>query len=53
VEGYDRQETRRRVRGIEQTMGRVLDEAEATGTTPLAAAYSLARKRLSEAGDQR
>jgi leucine dehydrogenase len=53
VEGYDRQETRKRVRGIEQTMGRVLDEAEATGTTPLAAAYSLARKRLSDAGDQR
>jgi leucine dehydrogenase len=53
VEGYDRKTARERVRGIEQTMHRVFDEADAIGTTPLAAAYSLARQRLSAAGDQR
>jgi leucine dehydrogenase len=53
VEGYDAGETRRRVRGIRQTMERVFDEADANGATPLAAAYSLARNRLSEAGDRR
>jgi leucine dehydrogenase len=45
-DGYDRDRALRRVRGIEDTMSELLDEAEAAGTTPLAAAYHLARRRL-------
>jgi leucine dehydrogenase len=53
VEGYDAKRVHDRVLGIEQTMARVLEESEAAGVIPLAAAYRLARKRLSEAGDAR
>jgi leucine dehydrogenase len=53
VEGYDAERVRGRVLGIEQTMARVLEEADSAGVTPLAAAYRLARKRLREAGDAR
>jgi leucine dehydrogenase len=49
-EGYDAGRTRRRARGIEETMTAIFDEAERLGTTPLAAAYTLARRRLAEAG---
>ena len=45
-EGYDPREARRRVAGIEDTMDEVLDEAESSGVTPLAAADALARRRL-------
>jgi leucine dehydrogenase len=45
-EGYDPREARRRVAAIEDTMGEILDHADAAGTTPLAAAYALARGRL-------
>jgi leucine dehydrogenase len=44
--GYDPAEARRRVDGIERTMGEILDEAAAGGTTPLAAADRLARRNL-------
>ena len=44
--GYDPGEARRRVDGIERTMSEILDEARATGGTPLAAADRLARRRL-------
>jgi leucine dehydrogenase len=46
--GYDRERALRRVRGIEDTMGELLDEAEVLETTPLAAAYRLARRRLEQ-----
>jgi leucine dehydrogenase len=46
LEGWDPVVGRRRAAGIEQTMGELLDEAEATGVTPLTAAYQLARRRL-------
>jgi leucine dehydrogenase len=48
--GYDPGRTRRRVLGIEETMHQIYDEAEQSGTVPLAAAYALARKRLADAG---
>jgi leucine dehydrogenase len=51
-EGYDRERALLRVRGIEDAMDELLDEAEAEETTPLAAAYRLARRRLEE-GDHR
>jgi leucine dehydrogenase len=44
--GYESAEARRRVDGIERTMGEILDEAAAGGTTPLAAADRLARRNL-------
>jgi leucine dehydrogenase len=44
--GYEPAEARRRVDGIERTMSTILDEAAASGTTPLAAADRLARRRL-------
>jgi leucine dehydrogenase len=47
--GYDVREARRRVAGVKETMGAVLDEAESGGITPLAAADRLARRRLLEA----
>jgi leucine dehydrogenase len=46
---YDEQEARRRVAAIEGTVRTLLDEAESAGTSPLAAAYALARRRLQEA----
>jgi leucine dehydrogenase len=49
-DGYDAARTRRRVLGIEQTMHQIYDEADASGVVPLAAAYSLARRRLAAAG---
>ena len=48
-EGYDRELATQRVRGIEQLMEELFEEAEATETTPLAAAYRLARRRLAAA----
>ena len=47
--GYDPDEATRRVAAIEQTMTALLDEAELAGTSPLAAAYALARRRLQNA----
>jgi leucine dehydrogenase len=49
LEGYDPRRARERVAGIEQTMGQILDEAEAGGITPLAAANDHARRRLAAA----
>jgi leucine dehydrogenase len=49
LEGYDAARARLRVAGIEQTMAAVLDRAEADGTTPLEAAYAIARARLTGA----
>jgi leucine dehydrogenase len=49
-EGYDPARTKRRVLGIEETMTQIYDEAEQAGVPPVAAAYALARRRLSEAG---
>lgn len=49
LEGYDPARARRRVAGIEETMGEVLDRAEADGTTPLEAAYAIARVKLTAA----
>jgi glutamate dehydrogenase/leucine dehydrogenase len=49
LEGYDPKRARERVAGIEQTMGQILDEAEAAGITPLAAANDHARRRLAAA----
>ena len=47
-EGYDPGRTKRRVLGIEETLRAMFDEAERNRTTPLAAAYALARRRLAE-----
>jgi leucine dehydrogenase len=47
--GYDADEATRRVAAIEHTMSALLDEAEVAGTSPLAAAYALARRRLQDA----
>jgi leucine dehydrogenase len=49
-EGYDAARTKRRALGIEETMDQIYDEAEHGGTTPLATAYALARRRLADAG---
>ena len=49
-EGYDPARTKRRALGIEDTMRHIYDEAESRGTTPLAAAYAMARRRLADAG---
>jgi leucine dehydrogenase len=46
LEGYDSERVRRRAADIEQTMARILGDAELLGTTPLVAAYQLARERL-------
>jgi leucine dehydrogenase len=43
---YDPADARKRAAGIEETMCTLLDEADAAGSTPLAAAYQLARRRL-------
>jgi leucine dehydrogenase len=47
--GYDPARARRAVRAIEHTIGKILDDAEALGCTPLAAALELARARLHQA----
>jgi leucine dehydrogenase len=48
--GYDPAVARERVRGIGDTLARVLDDAESARTGPLAAAMELARRNLAEAG---
>jgi leucine dehydrogenase len=44
--GYDSERARLRVAAIEDVTARLLAEADATGTTPLAMAHALARRRL-------
>ena len=46
---HDEEWTRQRTAGIEQTMDRILATAEERKLTPLAAAYEIARERLSAA----
>jgi leucine dehydrogenase len=48
-EGYDPARAETRVRAIADTVRAVLDHAEATGTTPLAAAMEIAQRRVEEA----
>jgi len=48
-EGYDTERAMVRVRAIADTVRTVLDHAEATGSTPLAAANEIARRRVEEA----
>jgi leucine dehydrogenase len=48
-EGYDTARAEVRVRAIADTVRTVLDHAQATGTTPLAAATEIARRRVDEA----
>jgi leucine dehydrogenase len=48
-EGYDAARAETRVRAIGDTVRTVLDHAQATGTTPLAAALEIARRRVAEA----
>jgi leucine dehydrogenase len=48
-EGYSAERAETRVRAIGDTIRTVLDHAEATGATPLAAAMEIARRRLAEA----
>jgi leucine dehydrogenase len=48
-EGYDAAKARRLAAGIEETMNALLDQAESEGTTPLDAAYRIARKKLAAA----
>ncbi len=47
--GYDAARAEERVRGVAGTTRTVLDHAEQTGATPLAAAMEIARRRLAEA----
>jgi leucine dehydrogenase len=47
--GYSRERADARVRGVGDTVRAVLDHADATGTTPLAAALEIARRRVAEA----
>jgi leucine dehydrogenase len=47
--GYDPRRARKRVLGIGDTLLRIFDGAQATGTTPLQAAMALAHERLAEA----
>jgi leucine dehydrogenase len=49
-DGWDPGRTKRRVLGIEETIEHIYDEADHGATTPLAAAYALARRRLADAG---
>jgi leucine dehydrogenase len=51
LDGYDEEKARRGAADIERTMARVLADAELLGTTPLAAAYELARQRLGVSQD--
>ena len=48
-EGYDTARAETRVRAIGDTVRTVLDHAEATSSTPLAAALEIARRRVAEA----
>ena len=52
-EGYDTARAETRVRAIGDTVRTVLDHAEATGTTPLAAAMEIAHRRVEEAAGAR
>ena len=52
-DGYASDRARERVLAIGDTVRTVLDMAEATGTSPLAAAQELARRRLAEVGEDR
>jgi leucine dehydrogenase len=47
--GYSRERADAKVRGIAETVRTVLDHAEATGATPLAAALEIARRRVEDA----
>lgn len=47
--GYARDRADAKVRGIADTVRTILDHAEATGATPLAAAMEIARRRLEDA----
>jgi leucine dehydrogenase len=49
IKGYGPQRARELVLGIEDTMERILSEAEESAATPLEAAYALARRRLDRA----
>jgi leucine dehydrogenase len=49
LEGYDRTRARQRATAIEQTLLGLLRDAERSRTTPLAAAYQVARGRIAEA----
>jgi leucine dehydrogenase len=51
-EGYDRERALARVREIEDVVEELLEEAEAEESTPLAAAYRLARRRLAESASR-
>jgi leucine dehydrogenase len=51
--GYDPAAARPRVRQISDTLHHIFGEADAMGTTPLAAALAIARKRLQEGKPQR
>jgi leucine dehydrogenase len=51
--GYDPAAARPRVRQISDTLRRIFGEADAMGTTPLAAAMAIARERLQEGKPQR
>jgi leucine dehydrogenase len=48
-EGYDEARAAERLRSIRDTTGEVLEHAERTGVTPLAAAMQIAYRRLAEA----
>ena len=52
-EGYDTARAETRVRAIGDTVRTVLDHAEATGTTPLAAAMEIAHRRVDDAAPRR
>jgi leucine dehydrogenase len=47
--GYSRERADARVRGVGDAVRTILDHAEATGATPLAAALEIARRRVAEA----
>ena len=52
-EGYSAERAEERVRAISTTVRTIVDDAEAAGATPLAAAMALAARRLAEASDPR
>jgi len=52
IGGYEPARARRRVRGIGDVVRLILDEAERLGTTPLAAAMDIARRRLPAGGPE-
>jgi leucine dehydrogenase len=53
LEGYDPAKARKGAAGIEDTMRELLSEAAAMQITPLAAAYQLARRRLTVSAQSR